>query len=136
MGKRCQSSSADISFLSLSQATGGVVSVDYYTVSHVVIKPNQDTQTRETNREQSGEGKSDAGRRNKECVCDREEGEGKKKQFKKSSLRQVFMTSCVGLDGRGSKGAMCHWGKQRLFKARQPANILSQRHLVCLERQH
>lgn len=51
--------------LRLSRATGGVVLLDYYTVSHVVIKPNQEPQTRETNGEQSGGGRRDAGRRNK-----------------------------------------------------------------------
>lgn len=44
------------------------------------------------------------------------------------------MTSCVGLDGRGSKGAMCHRGRQRLFKACQPGNILTHSYLVCLDR--
>lgn len=44
------------------------------------------------------------------------------------------MTSSVGLDGRGSKGAMCHQGRQCLFKACQPGNILSHSYLVCLDR--
>lgn len=60
----------------LSRATGGMVSVDYHTVSGVVIKPNQETQTRETNREQSGGRKSSEA---EQGVCDREEE--KKKQF-------------------------------------------------------
>lgn len=58
----------------------------------------------------------------------------KKKAILKSSARQVFMTGCVGLDGGGSKGAMCHRGRQRLFKACQPGNTLSHSYLVCLDR--
>ena len=70
-----------VSSLRLSRAAGGIISVDYYTVSDVVIKPNQETQTRETNREQKNQGRkdcrkkqqSDAERKNKErtwmCVC-------------------------------------------------------------------
>lgn len=109
--------------LRLSRATGGVGLLDYYTVSHVVIKPNQETQTRETNGEQSGGGRRDAGRRNKERVMER-------KRRNESSSR-LFMMSCVGVDGRGSKGAACHWARRRLFKACQPASILSQRYLGC-----
>lgn len=67
-----------------------------------------------------------------ECLCDQEDG--KKKAILKSSARQVFMTGCVGLDGGGSKGAMCHRGRQRLFKACQPGNTLSHSYLVCLDR--
>lgn len=72
------------------------------------------------------------GRTRRECLCDQEDG--KKKAILKSSARQVFMTGCVGLDGGGSKGAMCHRGRQRLFKACQPGNTLSHSYLVCLDR--
>lgn len=57
---------------------------------------------------------SDAERENKECAYDQEE---EKKAILKSSLRfEVFMTSSVGLDGRGSKGAMCHEGQTAPFQ--------------------
>lgn len=32
------------------------------------------------------------------------------------------------------KGAMCHFGRQHLFKACQPDSILSHSYLVCLDR--
>lgn len=44
----------------LSRATGGIVSLDYYTVSDVVIKPNQEAQTREANRELRRGGKKES----------------------------------------------------------------------------
>ncbi len=64
------------SSLRLSRAAGGIISLDYYTVSDVVIKPNQETQTRETNREQRGDCKAGKcnrtmlrGRTRSVCLC-------------------------------------------------------------------
>ena len=55
-----------VSSLRLSRAAGGIISVDYYTVSDVVIKPNQEAKTRETNR---GIIQEEGKESNKKCVC-------------------------------------------------------------------
>lgn len=59
---------------------------------------------------------------------------------KKSNLEKFIEAgfydkwSCVGLDGKRSKGAMCHRFRRRLFKACQHSSFLSHSYLVCLDR--
>lgn len=92
--------------LRLSRATGGVVSVDYCTVSRVVIKANREIQTRETNREQSGGGKSDAGRESEECVMERE---------KKMKVHRGFYDElCFGVEA-GDQKELCVTGPDGVF---------------------
>ena len=136
-----------VSSLRLSQAAGGVISVDYYTVSDVVIKPNQETQTRELNREQKEE-KMNLKRKGRNMVKmqqstleRREENEDSVCLRRKKSNFEKFIEagfydkwSCVGLDGQRSKGAICRGGRQRLCKACQPSSFLSHSYLVCLDR--
>lgn len=88
------------------------------------------SKTRTKNQMQQSAGEESG---NEECVCVR-------KRKKKSDFEKLIEAgfydkwSCVGLDGRGSKGAVCHGGRQRLFKACQPGSILSHSYLVCLDR--
>lgn len=94
-------------------------------------------------REQRG-GKDSAKEREKYCenvtehsgedrgrVCSRR----KKSNFEKFIEAGFYdKWSCVGLDGRQSKGAVCRGGRQRLFKSCQLSSFLSHSYLVCLDR--
>lgn len=66
------------------------------------------------------------------CVCDQEEEKSHFEKFIEADFYDEW--SCVGFDSRGSKGDMCHGGRQRLFKACQLGSILSHSYLVCLDR--
>lgn len=65
-------------------------------------------------------------------MCAQEEEKSHFEKFIEADFHDEW--SCVGFDSRGSKGAMCHGDRQRLFKACQPGSILSHSYLVCLDR--
>lgn len=66
------------------------------------------------------------------CVFKTKEKKGNFEKFIEAGFYDEW--SCVGLDSRGSKGAMCQGGRQHLFKACQTDSILSHSYLVLLDR--
>lgn len=66
------------------------------------------------------------------AVCVEEEKKGHFEKFIEAGFYDEW--GCVGLDGEGSKAAMCQGGRQRLFEACQRRSFLSHSYLVWLDR--
>lgn len=103
-----------VSCLCLSPATGGIVSVDYDTVSHVVIKPNQ-----ETPKGSKVEEEKERGSEAEQGVCCRE---GKKKIFWKVHWGRFLWRAVLGLT-TGDQKQLCVTGADSVFS--RPVSLLT-----------